>query len=165
MNLLNQHGRTVEITVNGRIIHRMVEPRMLLSDFLRDELGLTATHVGCEHGICGSCTVLVDGQAQRSCLQFAVSVNGHEVTTVEGLRNTPEFSRVATAFTANHAVQCGFCTPGIVASVMSELLAKESDAVDVDEMLGGHLCRCTGYVGLRAALNQIFVGRKVGEPG
>ncbi len=145
----------VTLTINGRPYRRWVEPRMLLSDFIRDEVGLTGTHVGCEHGVCGACTVLIDGEPARSCLRLAVDVEPQNVTTIEGLAKEPGYERVRRAFSQNHALQCGFCTAGIVASVWSRLENYEGLQVDWDELLSGHLCRCTGYVGIQNAIRDL----------
>jgi len=136
----------IALTVNGvRRTHAAVA-RRTLSDFLRHDLGLTGTHVGCEHGVCGACTVLLDGRPVRSCLIFAVSVNDHTVTTVEGLADGDELSPVQQAFGECHALQCGFCTPGFLTTVTAELAQNpqptRKQAVD---MIAGNLCRCTGY--------------------
>jgi aerobic-type carbon monoxide dehydrogenase small subunit (CoxS/CutS family) len=150
----------IRTTVNGRLRAETVEPRLLLSDFLRHSLGLTGTHVGCEHGVCGACTVLVDGRAARSCLLFAVQADGREITTVEGLAplDAP-LGALQEAFREHHALQCGFCTPGILMAA-SDLLAHEpdADAERIAAVLGGHICRCTGYepivAAIRAALER-----------
>jgi carbon-monoxide dehydrogenase small subunit/2-furoyl-CoA dehydrogenase 2Fe-2S iron sulfur subunit len=128
---------------------------MLLSDFLRQECGLTGTHVGCEHGVCGSCTVLLDGEAVRSCLLLAVAVEGHEITTIEGLAQQPAFPVLYHAFTEHHALQCGFCTPGIVASTIAEIIGRAKSEEEIVDVLSGHLCRCTGYIGLKDALREL----------
>jgi carbon-monoxide dehydrogenase small subunit len=147
--------QATRITVNGKSHARVVEARLTLADFLRHELGLTGTHLGCEHGVCGACTVLVDGRTARSCLMFAVQANGCEVTTVEGLAADGELSVLQQAFMDNHGLQCGFCTPGMLIT-LTELLrdnAEPSEA-DVREALTGNLCRCTGYAGIvKAALD------------
>lgn len=145
----------VTLTINGRSYRRWIEPRMLLSDFLRDEAGLTGTHVGCEHGACGACTVLIDGEPARSCLRLAVDVAPQHITTVEGLVEEPGYERVRQAFSRNHALQCGFCTAGIVASVWSYLQKSDTTPVDWDAILSGHLCRCTGYVGIQKAIQDL----------
>jgi aerobic-type carbon monoxide dehydrogenase small subunit (CoxS/CutS family) len=145
----------ITLRVNGRRYRAAVEPRMLLSDFLRQQCGLTGTHIGCEHGVCGACTVLVNGIAMRSCLMLAVALEGQEITTIEGLSNHPAFPAVYRAFTEHHALQCGFCTPGIVVSAMAEVLGHETSAEEIDAILSGHLCRCTGYLGIKAALREI----------
>jgi len=133
--------------VNGVESTHDVEPRFLLSDFLRHEAGLTGTHVGCEHGVCGACTVLLDGEPVRSCLMFAVQIDGHEVTTVEGLASTPgELHPIQSAFRDAHALQCGFCTPGILMTTVAFLGEHAApDREEVREAISGHLCRCTGY--------------------
>lgn len=149
-----QAGETmpVVITINGHPYRRIVEPRLLLSDFLRDTVGLTGTHVGCEHGVCGACTVVVDGLAVRSCLRLAVSCDGSRVLTVEGIARHPEFARIQAAFEQHHGLQCGFCTPGILASAVAEVVHRDCTPQAIEEILAGHLCRCTGYVGIRRAL-------------
>ena len=136
----------VTLTVNGRTYHGQVEPRMTLADFLRDELGLTGTHLGCEHGACGACTVLMDGRSVRSCLLFAVQAQGHQMTTVEGLASDGELHPIQQAFHEKHALQCGFCTPGFLMSVC-ELLEANPDPSEqaIRTWLSGNLCRCTGY--------------------
>lgn len=137
----------VELTLNGAKHRREVEPRLLLSDFLRHELGLTGTHVGCEHGVCGACTVLLDGRAVRSCLMFAVQANGHEITTVEGLAGkNGELHPLQEAFREEHALQCGFCTPGVLLSLVEFLRENPNpDEEQIRAALSGNLCRCTGY--------------------
>jgi 2-furoyl-CoA dehydrogenase 2Fe-2S iron sulfur subunit len=131
----------IALTVNGRAVREQVEPRLLLSDFLRHTLGLTGTHVGCEHGVCGACTVQLDGRAVRSCLMLAVQADGTEIRTVEGL----EWGPLQEAFRRNHALQCGFCTPGILMAAGELLAAGPPTRDEVVDLLGGHLCRCTGY--------------------
>jgi len=134
------------LTVNGTHREQRVEPRLLLSDFLRHDLGLTGTHVACEHGVCGACTILLDGEPVRSCLIFAVQAHGHSVTTVEGLGTVDRLHPVQEAFRQAHGVQCGFCTPGILTSVVA-FLADHADPSEeeIREALSGNLCRCTGY--------------------
>ncbi len=155
----------VTLRVNGREYRRCIEPRRLLSDFLRDELGLTGTHVGCEHGVCGACTVLVDGSPVRSCLKLAIDMGVAEITTIEGLAKDDAFDALRQAFSQNHAIQCGFCTPGIVVSVWNALeRASDSESVDWDDVLSGHLCRCTGYVGIRRAILALQAQRGETEP-
>jgi carbon-monoxide dehydrogenase small subunit len=136
----------INVTVNGMQYERQVEPRMLLSDFLRHDLGLTGTHVGCEHGVCGACTVLFDGQPARSCLMFAVQVDGHELLTVEGLGTIDELHPIQEAFREAHGLQCGFCTPGFLTTLVPFL--EENPDPDEDEIraaISGNICRCTGY--------------------
>ena len=137
---------TISITVNGDLYERTVEPRLLLSDFLRHELGLTGTHVGCEHGVCGACTVLLDGQPARSCLTFAVQAHGHEVITVEGLGTPENLHPIQDAFREAHGAQCGFCTPGILLTLVPFLQENpDPSEPEIREVLAGNLCRCTGY--------------------
>jgi carbon-monoxide dehydrogenase small subunit len=145
----------VTVTVNGEDRHRTVAPRLTLADFLREQCHLTGTHLGCEHGVCGACTVLVDGEAVRSCLMFAVQADGTEVTTVEGLSSDGQLSTVQSAFRDCHGLQCGFCTPGFVVSVTA-FLARNPDPDDdeIREALSGNLCRCTGYQGIVRAVRQ-----------
>jgi carbon-monoxide dehydrogenase small subunit len=134
------------LTVNGNEYEQAVEPRTLLSDFLRHDLGLTGTHVACEHGVCGACTVLLDGDPVRSCLIFAVQAHGHSVTTVEGLGTIDQLHPVQEAFRQAHGVQCGFCTPGILTSVVAFLAdTPDPSEEEIREALSGSLCRCTGY--------------------
>lgn len=146
--------RDVEVTVNGTTRRSTVEPRLTLADFLRERCGLTGTHLGCEHGVCGACTVLLDGAAVRSCLVFAVQAHGKEVTTVEGLSaDDGGLSPVQSAFRDHHGLQCGFCTPGFVVSVTAMLRDNPSPTDDqIREGLSGNLCRCTGYQGIIAAV-------------
>lgn len=137
---------TVTVTVNGSQYERTVEPRLLLSDFLRHELGLTGTHVGCEHGVCGACTVLFDGVPARSCLMFAVQANGHEILTVEGLGTPEDLHPLQEAFREAHGVQCGFCTPGFLMSLVPFLEENPHPTEEeIREAISGNLCRCTGY--------------------
>ena len=143
----------IALTVNGRRHRETVEPRLLLSDFLRHTLGLTGTHVGCEHGVCGACTVLLDGRTARSCLLFAAQLEGAEVTTIEGLTPATGLSPLQAAFKECHALQCGFCTPGMI--VTSHELLAENPSPSRDEIrdaLSGNLCMCTGYVNIVRAV-------------
>jgi aerobic-type carbon monoxide dehydrogenase small subunit (CoxS/CutS family) len=137
----------ISVKINNKEYSQTVEPRLLLSDFLRHELGLTGTHVGCEHGVCGACTVLVDGQAVRSCLMFAVQVNDREITTVEGLTSDRgNFHPIQAAFHEAHGLQCGFCTPGILMTLIPFLKNNPNpNETEIREALSGNLCRCTGY--------------------
>jgi aerobic carbon-monoxide dehydrogenase small subunit len=146
----------IRLTVNGQLRDATVEPRLTLADFLRERCQLTGTHLGCEHGVCGACTVLLDGAAVRSCLVFAVQADGAEVTTVEGLGSEGGgLSVVQQAFRDCHGLQCGFCTPGFVVSVTA-LLRDNPDPTDeqIRHGLAGNLCRCTGYQGILAAARQ-----------
>jgi 2-furoyl-CoA dehydrogenase 2Fe-2S iron sulfur subunit len=140
----------IEVTVNGVRRRGEAEPRLLLSDFLRRELGLTGTHVGCEHGVCGACTVLLDGVSVRSCLTLAVQADECEIVTVEGL----EWGPLQEAFRKHHALQCGFCTPGILAAATDLLSRGRPTREEIVDMLGGHLCRCTGYAPIVAAIEE-----------
>lgn len=137
----------VVITVNEKKYKREVEPRLLLSDFLRHELGLTGTHVGCEHGVCGACTILFDGESMRSCLLFAVQANGHEITTVEGLaKDKDDLHPIQQAFWEAHGLQCGYCTPGILMTLVPFLKQHPNPTEDeIRHAISGNLCRCTGY--------------------
>jgi aerobic carbon-monoxide dehydrogenase small subunit len=146
----------ITVTVNGTLVRRTVPPRLTLADFLRDELGLTGTHLGCEHGVCGACTVFVDGRSGRACLTLAVQVDGLRVDTVEGLDQFEEAARLRRAFSERGGLQCGFCTPGFLVSA-TELLRdpdaeKPLTADSVREALSGNICRCTGYQGIVAAV-------------
>lgn len=151
--------RMISVTVNGVAHETAVEPRIGLADFLREELGLTGTHVGCEHGVCGACTVLVDGQAVRSCLVLAVQVDGAEVTTVEGLAGPEgQLHPIQQAFTDEHALQCGFCTPGFLMAIHEMLEDDPSPSEEeMRDVLGGQLCRCTGYQGILRAVRAAAV--------
>jgi carbon-monoxide dehydrogenase small subunit len=138
---------SVSITVNEKEYKREVEPRLLLSDFLRHELGLTGTHVGCEHGVCGACTILFDGESARSCLMFTVQANGHHITTVEGLANDKDnLHPLQQSFWEAHGLQCGYCTPGILMTMIPFLKQNPDPTEDeIRHALSGNLCRCTGY--------------------
>ena len=143
----------IALSVNGAERQGSVEPRLLLSDFLRHDLGLTGTHVGCEHGVCGACTVLLDGAPVRSCLLFAVQADGHEITTVEGLADRGALNPLQSAFREAHGLQCGFCTPGILMTMTAFLREHPApDEATIREALSGHLCRCTGYQNIVTAV-------------
>ena len=146
----------IELTVNGRPRRATVEPRLTLADFLRERLALTGTHLGCEHGVCGACTILLDGEAVRSCLVFAVQADGGDVTTVEAIAGPDgTLSAVQAAFREHHGLQCGFCTPGFIISVTA-FLRDNPDPTDeqVRDALSGNLCRCTGYQGILKAVRS-----------
>jgi len=154
----------LQFTVNGRSAEVFVEPRKTLADVLREDLALTGTHLGCEHGVCGACTVLVDELAVRSCLMLGVQVAGHEVTTIEGLERDGEMHPLQEAFRDSHSFQCGFCTPGFVMTALA--LLGEGRQLDEDELreeLSGNICRCTGYQsiveGVQLAADRMGVGR------
>ena len=148
--------REISLRVNGQEMRAVAEPRMTLADFLRDRLRLTGTHLGCEHGICGACTILMDGRSVRSCLMFAVQAEGHELQTVEGLApGDGAMHPIQEAFSEEHGLQCGFCTPGFLMSV-AELLGDVPDPSEeeIRERLSGNLCRCTGYQNIVAAVKS-----------
>jgi len=154
---------TVRLTVNGRPVEQVVEARRSLADFLREDLGLTGTHVGCEHGVCGACTVLVDGRSARSCLLFAAQLEGRAVTTIEGLTPPEGLSPLQESFRVCHAMQCGFCTPGMIVTT-TELLAQEPapSTEAIREAISGNLCMCTGYVNIVRAIEQAVAARTAG---
>jgi 2-furoyl-CoA dehydrogenase 2Fe-2S iron sulfur subunit len=161
MRRVNRNERVrVGLTLNGRKLSAQAEPRTLLCDFLRQALGATGTHVGCEHGVCGACTVLIDGIATRSCLTLAVQAESREVKTVESLAGADgKLNPLQQAFRDNHALQCGFCTPGILMS-FTDYLARHPhpSESEIRDVLSGHLCRCTGYAGIVAAIKQAARG-------
>jgi carbon-monoxide dehydrogenase small subunit len=150
----------VEMTVNGEPVSTDVPVRRLLSDFLRDDLRLTGTHIGCEHGVCGACTVIIDGQAVRSCITLAVSVDGCDVITVEGLTPPDGLSPLQRAFTECHALQCGFCTPGFLATISAADPSDHPDDASIRELIAGNICRCTGYEHIVDAVRSAW-----GRPG
>lgn len=154
---------SISVTINGKPYERQVEARLLLSDFLRHELGLTGTHVGCEHGVCGACTILFDGLPTRSCLTFAVQANGHTITTVEGLaENQNKLHPLQEAFRQAHGLQCGFCTPGFLMTLLPFLQENPSPSeVEIREAISGNLCRCTGYQHIVEA--AMLAARGIGE--
>lgn len=150
------HSKEITFHVNGKQYTRSVEARLLLSDFLRQDLGLTGTHVGCEHGVCGACTVIIDGDPVRACLLFAVQIDGRSVTTVEGLGDDEKLHPLQEAFREHHGLQCGFCTPGFLttlAGYMAKHPLPESDE-ELRKLLAGNLCRCTGYQNIVAAVRD-----------
>jgi aerobic carbon-monoxide dehydrogenase small subunit len=146
----------ISVTVNGRLVRRSIPPRRTLADFLRDDLSLTGTHLGCEHGVCGACSVFIDGRSARACLTLAVQVDGLRVDTVEGLDDFEETARLRQSFTEHGGLQCGFCTPGFLITAVE--LLRDTDAEKplteevVREALSGNICRCTGYQGIVAAV-------------
>jgi 2-furoyl-CoA dehydrogenase 2Fe-2S iron sulfur subunit len=148
-----EQKQRITLTVNGKVRSGLAEPRMLLTDFLRHELQVFGVHVGCEHGVCGACTILVAGRAVRSCTRYAVQMEGAQVTTVEGLADVGTLNVLQQAFARHHALQCGFCTAGILLSA-THFLAKNGtpSEAEVRDMLSGHICRCTGYAGIVAAI-------------
>ena len=156
--------KKIKLTVNGVVYERTVEPRLLLSDFLRLDLGLTGTHVGCEHGVCGACTIIVNGDSARSCLMLAVQADGAMIETVESLGGIRKLNSVQRAFHEHHALQCGFCTPGMLMTV-TDLLRKYPLATDeqIRGGLSGNLCRCTGYEHIVEAVRAL-VRQREGAP-
>ncbi len=155
--------RTVELVVNGERRAADAEPRMLLSDFLREKLGLTGTHVGCEHGVCGACTVLVNGEAARSCLMLAVQAAGAEIRTIEGLGGVDDMHPLQEAFWEKHGLQCGFCTPGMLMTAVELLESTPNPSLDeIREAMSSNLCRCTGYQTIVEAV-QAAAERMQGE--
>jgi carbon-monoxide dehydrogenase small subunit len=155
--------QTIRVTINGRLYEEDVEPRLLLSFFLRENLGLTGTHVGCVIGECGACSVLLDGKVVKSCLHFAVQADGREITTVEGLAKNGELNPVQEAFVKNYAFQCGYCTPGMVITSYA-LLQRNSNPSEeeIRKALAGNLCMCTGYVQIVEAVKEAARGSKNG---
>jgi len=155
--------QTIRVTINGRLYEEDVEPRVLLAHFLRENIGLTGTHIGCVIGECGACSVLLDGKVVKSCLHFAVQADGREVTTIEGLAKNGELNPVQEAFVTNYAFQCGYCTPGMVMTSYA-LLQTNSDPSDAEirKALAGNLCMCTGYVQIVDAVKDAAKGMKNG---
>ena len=152
------NSRLIKLTVNGIEYERKVEPRVTLVDFIRNELGITGTHVGCEHGVCGACTVIFDGQPVRSCIMLAVQADSHSVQTVEGMSSGEQLHPIQQAFWENFGLQCGFCTPGFLLTVQ-DLLSRNPDPTDTEirEELSGNICRCTGYQSIIAAVKQAAI--------
>ena len=155
--------QTIRVTVNGRLYEEDVEPRLLLSHFLRENIGLTGTHVGCVVGECGACSVLLDGEVVKSCLHFAVQADGRQVTTVEGLAKNGELNPVQEAFVKNYAFQCGYCTPGMVMTSYALLRRNPNPSEEeIRKALAGNLCMCTGYVQIVEAVKEAARGMKNG---
>lgn len=161
MSTAKPNARLVSLTVNGRPVTRLTTPRTHLADFLREGELLTGTHLGCEHGVCGACTLLLDGKPVRGCLAYAVACEGRSVTTIEGLDEDEMATRLRLAFTAEHALQCGFCTPGMLISAR-DVVQRLPDADDarIRAEMSGNLCRCTGYVGIVKAIRRVLDERK-----
>ncbi|HMJ45268.1 MAG TPA: (2Fe-2S)-binding protein [Pseudolabrys sp.] len=160
----------IALTVNGEKLAERVEPRQTLVDFLRDNLGLTGSHVGCEHGVCGACTVRVDGEIVRGCLMLAVQCDGSKVETIEGISDSGEVADLQMAFEQRNALQCGFCTPGMIAAAQDLLLlAKESGGVpsrdEIREHISGNYCRCTGYHAIVDAVEAVAQARNIARAG
>ena len=159
------HEHTVRVTINGDVYERRVEPRLLLSDFIRHEAGLTGTHVGCEHGVCGACTVLVGGAPVRSCLMFAVQADGASIETVESLADGETLHPLQEAFRREHGLQCGYCTPGILMTLKPFLEANPAPSdTEIRRALSGNLCRCTGYQQIVAAVRRAAAMSRGEEP-
>ena len=146
----------VSVTINGVPTEATVDSRLLLADFLRDELDLTGTHLGCEHGVCGACTVLVDGDPVRSCIMLAAQVDGTEVLTVEGISDDAGLNSLQEAFKSRHGLQCGFCTPGFLMTLSGVEPSDYPDEESIRELLSGNICRCTGYVGIVEAVKEAW---------
>ena len=161
--------KTINLTINGQPVSAAVEPRTHLADFLREHEGLTGTHLGCEHGVCGACTIELDGAPARSCIQFAVRCEGATVRTIEGFDDDEVMTQLRAAFSAEHALQCGYCTPGMLVTardIVKRLphLVKDSDEARIRIELAGNLCRCTGYQGIVRAIQRVLRERS-GVPG
>ena len=153
--------KPVSFQVNGRTIQATLEPRLHLADFLRDHQHLTGTHIGCEHGVCGACTLEIDGVPARSCLTYTVSCEGAEVRTIEGLEHDPVMIQLRAAFTSEHALQCGYCTPGMLVTARDIVLRlPDADEARIRKELTGNLCRCTGYVGIVHAIQKVQQQRR-----
>jgi carbon-monoxide dehydrogenase small subunit len=159
---MNRHTiKQVTLIVNGQPITESVEPRLSLADFLRESLQLTGTHLACENGVCGACTVLVDGAPVRSCLIFAISLNGSDVRSIEGFDDDEVMDALRTAFSQEHALQCGFCTPGMLVTARDIVLRlPDAEEQQIRQELSGNLCRCTGYMGIVAAIRRALQQRK-----
>ncbi|MDQ2103941.1 (2Fe-2S)-binding protein [Azospirillum isscasi] len=157
---MSAHAKTISLTVNGTRVEATVPPRQHLGDFLRERELLTGTHLGCEHGVCGACTILIDGEPARSCITFAVACDGRSVTTVEGLDDDPLAAELREAFSAEHGLQCGFCTPGMLVAARDVVLrCPDADNRAIRTAMSGNLCRCTGYVGIVNAIRRVIDAR------
>ena len=157
---MSAHAKSISLTVNGKRVEASVPPRQHLGDFLRERELLTGTHLGCEHGVCGACTILIDGEPARSCITFAVACDGRSVTTVEGLDDDPVAMELREAFSAEHGLQCGFCTPGMLVAARDVVLRfPDADNPAIRTAMSGNLCRCTGYVGIVNAIRRVLDAR------
>ena len=153
--------KPVSMTLNGQRVQAQVEPRTHLADFLREAQGLTGTNLGCEHGVCGACTLEIDGVPMRSCITFAVACDGAAVRTIEGFAEDPVMEKLRAAFTAEHALQCGYCTPGMLVTARDIVTRlPDADEARIRLELSGNLCRCTGYVGIVRAIQRVLTQRK-----
>jgi carbon-monoxide dehydrogenase small subunit len=152
--------KPISLTINGEAVQALVEPRTHLADFLRENRGLTGTNLGCEHGVCGACTLEIDGVPARSCITFAVACNGAAVRTIEGFADDPVMAELRAAFTAEHALQCGYCTPGILVTARDIVTRlPHADEARIRKELSGNLCRCTGYMGIVRAIQRVLASR------
>src|SRR5256714_13039344 len=157
-------NKTIRLRVNDNAVSAEVEPRMQLADFLRDHLLLTGTHLGCEHGVCGACTVEIDGAPARSCITFAVACSGASVRTIEGFEDDAVMAALREAFTAEHALQCGYCTPGMLVTARDIVMRlPDADEPSIRKELSGNLCRCTGYMGIVRAIERVLRARNSGS--
>jgi carbon-monoxide dehydrogenase small subunit len=153
--------KDVSLTINGRTVSARVEPRTSLADFLREHELLTGTHLGCEHGVCGTCTILIDGAPARSCIAYAVACEGADIRTIEGLDDDPLAAELRAAFSAEHALQCGYCTPAMLITARDIVLRlPEADEARIRRELAGNLCRCTGYLGIVRAILRVIAARQ-----
>jgi aerobic carbon-monoxide dehydrogenase small subunit len=151
--------KPVSLKINGEAIEALIEPRTHLADFLRENRGLTGTNLGCEHGVCGACTLEIDGVPARSCITFAVACNGAAVRTIEGFAEDPVMAELRAAFTAEHALQCGYCTPGMLVTARDIVMRlPQADEARIRKELSGNLCRCTGYMGIVRAIQRVLAG-------
>jgi aerobic carbon-monoxide dehydrogenase small subunit len=151
----------ITLQINGQAVKAQVEPRTHLADFLREQQGLTGTNLGCEHGVCGACTIEIDGAPARSCIAFAAACDGTAVRTIEGFADDPLMAELRSAFTAEHALQCGYCTPGMLVTARDIVMRlPDADEARIRKELSGNLCRCTGYVGIVAAIKRVLAARR-----
>jgi len=158
--------KQIALTVNGRNVEAAVEPRTHLADFLRESQGLTGTNLGCEHGVCGACTLEIDGAPARSCITFAAACDGASVRSIEGFDDDSVMEQLRQAFTAEHALQCGYCTPGMLVTARDIVMRlPEADEARIRKELSGNLCRCTGYVGIVRAIQRVLAGRSTARSG
>src|ERR687891_381256 len=157
--------KTIQLTVNGKRVAAEVEPRLQLAEFLREHLLLTGTHLGCEHGVCGACTIEIDGAPARSCIAYAVACNGADIRTIEGFDDDALMAELREAFSAEHALQCGFCTPGMLVTAR-DIVTRLPDADEalIRKELAGNLCRCTGYVGIVRSIQRVLAKRMSEKP-
>ncbi len=153
--------KTITLLLNGRKVTASVEPRQHLADFLREQQLLTGTHIGCEHGVCGACTLEIDGAPARSCITYAVACDGAEIRTIEAMDDDPVAAELREAFSAEHALQCGYCTPGMLMTARDIVMRlPDADEARIRKELSGNLCRCTGYVGIVRAVMRVLAGRR-----